>query len=261
MLGKLFKHEMKATARLLLPLFLVLAVLTILDRIVIYLDIFKGVLTVIPGLITFVYVISIIAVVIVTTVLIIYRFYKNLITDEGYLMFTLPVKSHELITSKLIVATIWTVASFVGVVASIFFVVSGGFNLTEIRDGFQQFLNDVQRDLGSDAALFFIDLILMVILGVLNNILTVYVSIAIGQLFNGHKILGSIGAYIGISIVLQIVTSVGTALLAFIFRLQVNEISTLTQSVFPIILVFLAVLNVVYYLVTNFLFKRRLNLE
>ncbi len=59
MLGKLFKHEFKATARLLLPLYLVLAVMTLMDRIVINLDIFTGVLSIIPGIISFIYVISI----------------------------------------------------------------------------------------------------------------------------------------------------------------------------------------------------------
>ena len=35
------------------------------------------------------------------------RFYKNLYTDEGYLMHTLPVKPWMLIVSKLTIGTIW----------------------------------------------------------------------------------------------------------------------------------------------------------
>ena len=40
----------------------------------------------------------IIAAFVITLIVIIQRFYKNLLTDEGYLMFTLPVKAHSHIT-------------------------------------------------------------------------------------------------------------------------------------------------------------------
>ena len=48
-----------------------------------------------------------------TLVLMVYRFYKNLMTDEGYLMFTLPVSRSQLIWSKLMVALAWGVLSAV----------------------------------------------------------------------------------------------------------------------------------------------------
>ena len=261
MLGKLLKHEMKATARLLLPIYLILAVLTILDRIVIYLDIFDGVLVVIPGLITFAYVVSLIAVVGVSAVMIIYRFYKNLMTDEGYLMFTLPVKSHELINSKLIVSTFWMVASFVSVIISILIVFSGSFHLTEVREGFNLVIAEIKAGFGSDTSLFLIEFIAMLIIGVLNKILLIYVSIAIGQLFNGHKVIGSVAAFIGINIALEVVTIIGTVLAALIFRISFDEISSLPQIIFPVILAFLMVLNALFYWVTDFIFKRRINLE
>ena len=41
------------------------------------------------------------------------NFYKNLITDEGYLMFTLPVRPIELLSSKVLNACIWNLAAYV----------------------------------------------------------------------------------------------------------------------------------------------------
>lgn len=35
------------------------------------------------------------------------RFRNNLMTDEGYLMFTLPVSVHQLLWSKLLVSMLW----------------------------------------------------------------------------------------------------------------------------------------------------------
>jgi hypothetical protein len=198
MLGKLFKHEMKATARLLLPLYVILAVLTVMDRIVIYLDLFKkGVLQVIPGFVTFAYVVSLIAIVVVSSVIIIIRFYKNLMTDEGYLMFTLPVKLHELIISKMFASYIWSVASVVAVIASLLVVLSGAQFFPDIWDGLKTFYAEAKEEFGAGTLnLLTVEVIVITIISIFNSILMIYVSIAIGQLFNGHKVLGSFAAYI-----------------------------------------------------------------
>lgn len=261
MLGKLFKHEMKATARMLLPLYLVLAVFTIMDRIVIYLDIFKGVLKVIPGFITFGYVVSIIALIIVSSVIIITRFYKNLMTDEGYLMFTLPVKSHELINSKLLTSTIWTITSTIAVIASIVIVFSGSIHFSEVPEVWQAIADEMKRAFGSNTTLLVIEFIVLIAVSILNSILMIYVSIAIGQLFNGHKILGSFAAYIVLNIVVQVVSTIITIIFSLIFNHTVVEINALPQVIFPISILLFTILTVVYYLVTDYIFKRKLNLD
>lgn len=49
---------------------------------------------------------------ILTTVVMITNFQKTLYGDQGYLSFTLPVKSTALLASKVLVSTIWYVAAF-----------------------------------------------------------------------------------------------------------------------------------------------------
>ncbi len=56
----------------------------------------------------FVSVLAVIATVVVITVLVFSRFYKNLYTDEGYLTFTLPASHREILISKTANAVIWT---------------------------------------------------------------------------------------------------------------------------------------------------------
>ena len=59
----------------------------------------------IVGTITgFMYISIFIALVAATVIIVILRFYKGLLGDEGYLMHTLPVKPWQLITSKGLVA-------------------------------------------------------------------------------------------------------------------------------------------------------------
>ncbi len=112
MLGKLLKYEIKDTARI-IPFFYIITALVaamVLISKKLGLGWFKttsSVLLILVG----------IAVVIVTFVVVVLRFYKNLYSNEGYLMFTLPVKPQQLLLSKTIVAFTWIVISmliFVG---------------------------------------------------------------------------------------------------------------------------------------------------
>ena len=109
MLGKLLKQDFRATARLILPVYAAVPVL----------GLFTGLITrlcenqsniwisILGSLVSFVFSLALIAAVVTTVVLMILRFYRNLMTDEGYLMFTLPVSTTELICSKLIVSVVW----------------------------------------------------------------------------------------------------------------------------------------------------------
>ena len=88
MLGKLLKYEFKATGRLLTPLYAAILIASFvggfgLDQLVmtelasvIFLMVYTGLF---------------IALFVMTLILIIQRFNHNLLKEEGYLMFTLPV--------------------------------------------------------------------------------------------------------------------------------------------------------------------------
>jgi len=261
MLGKLIKHELKATSKLLLPIFLILAVFTIMDRIVLSLDIFKGVFLFIPAIITAGFVFCIIAVNIVSFVIIIIRFYKNLVKDEGYLMFTLPAKPYQLINSKLIVATLWTIASIAASALAIFIVATTHTGLDEIMNGFQSLINGLNDSFGSYGILFITELIVLILLAIINSILFVYVSIAIGQLFNGHKLLGAILSYVGINVALQIGGSILLVMAGLLFEDYIYSINSVPQFIFPITIVMTLLLSTAYYLITDLIFRKKLNLD
>lgn len=81
-----------------------------------------GAASVLMGLLNVAFWIFVVATGAITALLMIYRFYKNYMTDEGYLMFTLPVNRHQLIWSKLLSALLYTAASAVAVTLSILLV-------------------------------------------------------------------------------------------------------------------------------------------
>ena len=116
MLSKLLRHEFRATGRIMLPVYALLLVscggCTLFGRLLgrypesTVLSVVQTVFATLFGVTTF-------GMLLLTLVLMVYRFYKNLMTDEGYLMFTLPVSRSQLIWSKLLVALVWSVLSTV----------------------------------------------------------------------------------------------------------------------------------------------------
>ena len=103
---KLLKYEWKACARICLPLYgamLLMSVVSALMTTESAQNIMDGIPTAILGMLYFA---LLIAVFVVTAVILIQRFYKNLLGDEGYLMFTLPVTVAQHIWSKVIIAVV-----------------------------------------------------------------------------------------------------------------------------------------------------------
>ena len=200
MLSKLLKYELKATARTFLPLFGALLGLACINKL---LGLPLPSQWSAPKAITLtLYGCMIAAVFVMTFVVTIQRFYKSLLSEEGYLMFTLPVKPWMHIVTKLLISALWIVTSMVTVMFSIAIL------------AFEK-LSDPEnwRKLGELAASFYahegawaltIEFVLLFVISLFANNLMVYASIAVGHLVNDHKLLASIGAYFGLSTVSQI---------------------------------------------------------
>lgn len=147
------------------------------------------------------------AIVVITVLIIIQRFYNSLLGDEGYLINTLPVKMWQIITSKGIAATCLVIMSFiVGIISIMIMAHASMFNV------FKELAEMISKD--PMIILIVIEVIFVCVLGVIKSIYQIYASIAIGQLVNRHRVLSSIGSYIGISIALTIIASVLFSLLS-----------------------------------------------
>ena len=110
MLKKLLKHEIQATGRYMWIMYLVVVLLSVggfvltkvLCRDLLALE-DKPIMIFILMFAMIIWFVALCAATLMTTVMNVYRFYKNFLSDEGYLMFTLPATVHELIWSKLLV--------------------------------------------------------------------------------------------------------------------------------------------------------------
>lgn len=260
MLSKLMKYDLKATSRLLGPLYIILLFMSIINRFVINMNDNNEVVRIIRVFLIAAYATLILVVLVVTVFYMIIRFYKNLLTDEGYLMFTLPTKTHQLITSKLLITLFWSIISIVVILISIFIVFASPDSIPTAINVIKEALAELYREFGGNGVLMFTELILMCLLGLVSNILLIYASIAMGQLYSKHKIIGSFVSYMIIYTVIQFLMII--IMVAFgVFIPEVSEVSILPQVIFPVIIVILMITCTCFYLATNYIFKRKLNLD
>ena len=268
MLGKLIKHEFRATGRILLPLLgaeLLLSVLAGfsvrgLDRVE-----NMGILGVMYVTTLVVFFLGLFALSVVAFVLMIQRFYKNLLRDEGYLSMTLPVSVDEQLFAKLIVSFVWFAAVGLLSVVSLLTVTSIGarfggvvnVDIGEIRDA-------VQSVGGGNLLLFLLELLLLGFLGSCATCLRCYSALAIGHSAADHKMLLSFVAYIVIGFALSVVRN--SVLLGLLPSIDPGAILAGMSSalqfhaiVFTGILV-AALYCALFYFVTRWFLKNKLNL-
>lgn len=165
-------------------------------------DMIEGVVTSTASVLFFAFSVALI---VITIMVIIQRFNKGLLGEEGYLMHTLPVREWQLITSKGLCATLYVIAGcIIGILAICIIVVitAGRIDFLPYKDILLLFRKHPY------AILVTFEVILMAILTAVAFIYQIYTSLAVGQLVNKHRIILAIGAFIGINTVQTILESV-----------------------------------------------------
>lgn len=215
MLGKTIKYEFKATARVFLPMFAAILLMSIIAGFF-----YTSGLDALPNMIiTMLLVMVFTAVWVMTIAILLRRFWNNILGREGYLMNVLPVSTWQHVFVKGLTATVWIIVgiivSFVGIVCIVFLAISvhslSDIPWDEIKQVLTQSFRFLQKEqLVGDIAVLIFQIILVSVSGTVFSVLQVYMSMALGQMVNKHRIWVSIGAYIGISIILSALASLLT---------------------------------------------------
>lgn len=197
MLRKSLKHEFRATSRIMLPIFIALLLLSIVTNIFIrLLDVneLPLLLEIIAIFTIIVFFLGIFAVFIGVIVVIVMRFCRGFLSDEGYLTMTLPVSTHVHIFSRLIVAVVWyTLTLFVIFVTILLAVLDlnmwgelfGG--LGEMAVLVWQQLPYVDGKTISEIVVFVVELLLTGVVGAISTSLLFYAAVSVGYSFHHHK--------------------------------------------------------------------------
>jgi hypothetical protein len=268
MLGKLIKHEFRATARIMWPVLAALLVLGVLGNVSTRLlsTTSNGLVNVLASLVMVAFVFAVMGVSILALVLMVNRFKTNLLSDEGYLMFTLPVSVHALVWSKLLVSLLWFVLSAIAMVLSMLvlsFRVEFLSHFAEMLRALFQFR--LPDGTAGHVALVITEMVGAALMGGVCLCLLFYAAMSAGHSFGSHKKLLTAVSFL----VLLIITQFGaTYFLALVFRGYMNAhvadfLSSLQFSAGALgwILLAEAIFAGLYYAVTTLCLRYRLDLE
>lgn len=266
MLRKLYKHEFYSLFRSLYPIYAALCLFALLCKLPMYLDIDNIIFETVTGFSVIFYIISILATFVVGMVIIITRFYKNLLSHEGYLTFSLPFTATQHIVCKLICAAVMMILNGLAVILSLIIVGLGTETFNEIIDIFSLMLKDFfANETAFTVTLFVLQVIVMIIASVVQSVLMFYSAMAIGQQFKS-KIGGSVIAYIAIYVATEIFATV--TVLPFMLGFGENFEDWLISKgvgaiqlflLYPIVLSL--IISTVYFLITRHFLSKKLNLE
>lgn len=270
MLGKLIKHEFKDTIRLFWPIFSLIVVLTPLFAFLMKLgmnDIFFNyeeqnglnlTYALQGGLIG--YYLLLVGLFLGCQIMMALRFYRTIATNEAYLTFTLPTSMGKILFSKWLIAMLYYIVSGILAFFSILFtvIVATPATFKEIVQTFEDLILNIDIDsfsLLSLAALVFI-------VSGAAKILQFYVCIMLGQLFRSHRAIISIGFYIALSVILQIVSSlVLLPVIYFNFFDNLSSSNYVIHSFLLLLILFNAVLAGGFYFTTYLIMRKRLNVR
>ena len=268
MLGKLLKYELKATSRVFIPLYIAILVVSIVNGLSLNLEILN-----IQGLATIVLMCLFISLFVITIVVTIQRFNKNLLKDEGYLMFTLPVSSKYLVLSKYLTSLIWTFLSFV--VAFLSFTIIFMIPTYKYFD-FSYFINEFNllfsNMLNLNILGQFLKIILLMIISYTIFIFNVYLALSVGQLpiFNRFR---NISSFIGFLVINLLISYAQNIVSLFVndasvnieaidnINYAINSVTSIVSKGLNIAIVINIIIILVLFFATTYILDKKLNLE
>lgn len=275
MLGKVMKHEWLDTGKIMLPLTLSQLGCGLLGIIVLNLVNFdKAYGSLISVGVFILYVMACFALEVTATVYLCVRFYKSMFGSESYLTHTLPVSNMALYHGKLLVAAAWQLFNIVLVYGTAFGMgFALGKNVAESA-GEPEFMNEVVQGviefMGLDSPLFVIGMVAFFVLTAFSGMISIYACMAVGQLFEKHKVLASVVGYVVLLLVEQVISTV-SMMVVNVYQGEIHIDKELAAGTFtfsniygPTMIVSLIeslVFTLICYVVGLYICNKKLNIE
>ncbi len=290
MLKKLCKYEFRSIGRTLIPIYIAVIAVSIIASISLAMNVDYGryygnwavqwavemnfpyqLQRIFTFVMSLAYFAVMVALFVLTVVIILQRFYKGLLCDEGYLMFTLPVKPWQLITAKGITAFVMSALSCIVSCISIFIMLLGSTPyplrmLTELFSFknwsilFTQLNNSVPM-----WGVYVFEFIILAIVGSLASLYQIYASMAIGHLAKKNRILMSVVAYIAISMILSFIAGFlsvfGIIMIENTAYMLINAGEVFLHGLMVFSIMASVIQLVVFFVITERILSKKLNLE
>ena len=266
MLKKLFRHEFSYHIRLILISYAVLALYLLITRLAVE---FSG--YAISKDLFNVFTVSMLptaslvggAVLLFATVCILplilggVRFYRNLVSDEGYLTFTLPVTVSSHVFVKTMVPILYTLLS---VFVSILLAGATIFIGNDLLPSFVGVITNLLSELSVGGQVYlWITLILLALSTLILAVISINFSIAVGQNFKKYRLGAAVLAYYITNSVLSFIKTMTTNTYYLFLDSSATELSVIHGLAFQVLLSVLILVPM--YLYINHTFNKHLNLQ
>ena len=267
MLRKLMKYEFKATARTMLPMAGVTLLLSVLVSFIIRFgeNVSNPIVSMLFSFLTLLSVLALCGMGIVVLVLMINRFRHNILSDEGYITLTLPVSIHKVIWSKIIVSSVWCIMSIAVVALSLLIMFYQISFLAGLGSFFGAMWDNMTASYALNGTAVIIELLVVCFFSYAAFCLMAYASMAIGYSFNRYKGAISVGAFLGLTFITNTISVL--AVLPFDIDTVFNNLALnlgemgLVHVMFIVGIVVSLIACAVYYFITTYMLKHKLNID
>jgi len=271
MVKKLFKHEFIyyfRTFALFLPIVLVIGIMARVFRF------FENFDSVLVDIVIFssasMLVVACFALLMLSVVVAVVRFYKNMYSAEGYLTFTLPVNNAQHIFVKLLTAICCQAICLLTVILAAIIAISGE-PLKDFLLMLTAGISEFYEDIGAVSFIAFVfDIIVIALLSVAGNMLLYYACITVGQTAKKNRILMAVGAYFIYYVATQVISTVIVMIFTvlgmsgvfdgIVMWLDDHMILTMHLTMGVSIVIY-AAMAVAFWFVTQSIMTKKLNLE
>ena len=258
MLGKLLKYELKASGRMLLPIYGAVLVMGIISSLFLrtapdmnWDNTIMTVLTMVSIILFFGLIFAALCLSLVISIL---RFN------------TLPVSTWQNIAAKAIVAVLYQIISLIVAVFAGFSFTMVGANVSfvEIFGSVIDAFREILSQMGGVFWLYAVEILVIMLISTFGSNMMIYASMSVGHSMNSHKVVSSVAVFLGFYIVSQIINSFLLAGGAYFYALagsySLSELYRPQPAILAILVLEIAYLTA-YFFITKYFLKRRLNLQ
>ena len=269
MVKKLFKHEMYAYLRTILPMHMILIGIGLLGRFVQLFENDSTAYDIVFWSSVVAFCIGVVVCVLLTFIFGIRRFYTNLFTSEGYLSFTLPVTPTQHIFVKNTVAFIAQLFSIV-MISIATCVITFGDVCVELFRALGYIIKQFYIQYSQHTTLFILEIIVTLVVVISTSYMLFYACIALGQRAKKNRVACAVGIFFAYYMILQVLGTIAIIIVnTFYEELHIEEILNYLyyHPIFTnhlgwcLAIVISLLLNLLYFAVTKSSITKKLNLE
>lgn len=253
-----------------LSLFGIIAAMTVLAVITLCIRPDTG--NMISAAILILYILSLVAVYIVSVVYVCWHFYKTTYSNQGYLTHTLPVSPLALLHSKLFAALLWMICITLLTAISFFSMISaasGGAIFSVTPEEWDMFLKSWDTFNLMPFPWFVVYMFLFAVIAILHFIMMFYAAASVGQLFSNNKLAFSVVSGVVFYFAEQIISIIVMLTVYFGFFRDLITMGNETDVAPPES--FTAALNgsflitvlfiLIYYVISSIIIRKHVNLD